>query len=37
MTSWKIWRKSMGFSAQNSTEIVNQRRALLELIKEYGL
>lgn len=37
ITTWKIWRKSMNFSAQNTTEIVNKRMALLELIKENGL
>lgn len=37
ITTWKIWRKSLNFSAQNTTEIVNQRVALQELIKENGL
>lgn len=37
ITTWKIWRKSLNFSAQNTTEIVNQRAALQELIKENGL
>lgn len=37
ITTWKICRKSLNFSAQNTTEIVNQRVALLELIKENGL
>ena len=37
ITTWKIWRKSTNYSAQNTTEIVNQRKALIELIKENGL
>lgn len=37
ITTWKIWRKSRNYSAQNTTEIVNQRKALIELIKENGL
>ena len=37
ITTWKIWRKSTNYSAQNTTEIVNHRKALIELIKENGL
>ena len=37
ITTWKIWRKSRDYSAQNTTEIVNHRKALIELIKENGL
>ena len=37
ITTWKIWRKSTNYGAQNTTEIVNQRKALIELIKENGL
>ncbi len=37
ITTWKNWRKAMKFSAQKMTEIVNQRTALIELVKENGL